>query len=164
MLLSSVLTHYSISPAATSTGQIPLYNMTHSPSDLGSSSTRLLQPPFHSDDGPKSQAITAFFAIAFRRTGKILAAANTCFVLTTCAFQFANVYDSCYCNSSALGRGSNAYTIIDYSKELAAIHQTQGIWVASLTLGIGSVLTFLCAIWLYLKPRTPGSDVAALSP
>ncbi|KAL1723902.1 hypothetical protein EV715DRAFT_285961 [Schizophyllum commune] len=165
MLLSSVLTHYSISPAAeTKRPIIALYNMAHNPSVLGSSSTRLLQQPSHSDDRPNPRSMPAFLAIALRRTGKILAAANTCFVLVTCTFQFANVYDSCYCNSSVLGRGSNAYTIIDYSKELAAIHQTQGIWVASLTLGIGSVLTFLCAIWLYLKPRTPGSDVAPLAP
>ncbi|KAL1672466.1 hypothetical protein EV122DRAFT_294853 [Schizophyllum commune] len=160
MLLSSILTHYSIAPTATPTRPSDtLYEMVHNRSNSGSSSTRLLeQTPYPGDPTPRP--ISALFAKSFRRAGKMLAAANTCFVIVTCAFQFANVYDSCYCNSSALGLGSKAYTIIDYSKELAAIHKTQGIWVASLTLGIGSVLTFLGAIWLYLKPRMPGSGPA----
>jgi hypothetical protein len=56
--------------------------------------------------------VTSALAILLRRLGKFLAVCNSVWIVLSCIFQFSSFYDRCYCNSSVLGLGKNAYDVI----------------------------------------------------
>ncbi|KAL1733036.1 hypothetical protein EV714DRAFT_205487 [Schizophyllum commune] len=102
----------------------------------------------------KPRQYIATLAILLRRTGKTLAVVNASFAVIICMFQFANFYSRCYCNSSVLGLGeSRAYNVMDFTADDFA--SLRDAWTGSLAVGAGSVVFFLLAVWLYLKPRRP---------
>jgi len=91
----------------------------------------------------------------FRRTAVVVASANSAWIIITCVFQFANHFDTCYCNSSVIGLGArNAYNVItlDYS-----LLNMRGIWAGSLVLGGGCIIAYTMFIFLLVEPPARNS-------
>ena len=92
------------------------------------------------------------YASAFlRRTGKVMAALNTAWIICSCVFQFSNVFDRCYCNSSVLGRGAkmayNVMKLVDSDKS-SIIHA----WIGGVALALLSSFAFIGFVQIYLDP------------
>jgi hypothetical protein len=51
-------------------------------------------------------------AILLRRAAKLLACANTIWIVFVCTLQFAGVYTTCWCNSAAISQGARAYVVM----------------------------------------------------
>ncbi|OAX33736.1 hypothetical protein K503DRAFT_775287, partial [Rhizopogon vinicolor AM-OR11-026] len=76
-----------------------------------------------------------------RRIGKLLAFVNSIWVIALCALQYSNFYDTCYCDSSVIGRGDTAYTVIIESA--AQIAQTEAAWLGTVVFAITTASLFL---------------------
>ncbi|KAG2123569.1 hypothetical protein DEU56DRAFT_924051, partial [Suillus clintonianus] len=83
-----------------------------------------------------------------RRMGRLLAIANSIWVVTACIFQYSSFYDTCFCKSSVIGRGKAAYTVIIESTAQAA--QVKAAWIGSIVLASGSALIFIGLVNLLL--------------
>ena len=59
------------------------------------------------------------------------------------------MYDSCYCNSSALGLGQNAYVILKFTSADQAV--TKLYWIGGMLMASGTSLIFIIAINLLRK-------------
>ena len=96
-------------------------------------------------------------ATLLRRLSILAAACNALGITLACVFQFSNFYSTCYCNSSALGRGGRrAYYIIatghyNYS-------QMRGAWVGGVVLAGGCVALFLFFLHLTLEPSDDSNN------
>lgn len=99
-----------------------------------------------------SIALAAWISVFLRRVAVIIAALNSIWIVAVCVFQFANVFDTCYCNSSVLGRGSaNAYNVITTA---FAMEQMKGVWIGSIVLASGVVVLFILFVSLMVEPPT----------
>ena len=87
-------------------------------------------------------------SIAFRLMAKFLAAFNVVLLFLAAILQFSNIIDNCYCNSSKLGRRSEAYTIITYTNDLYNIKMA---WAGGLMMSFAMAALFLLAINLLRK-------------
>ncbi|TFK72343.1 hypothetical protein BDN72DRAFT_334336 [Pluteus cervinus] len=96
------------------------------------------------------RSIIKWIAILLRRTCKLAAIINAIGVVVACFFQFTNVFDNCWCNSSVLGLGvQNAYNVISFTQEdIAALTRA---WVGGVVLGIGSATVFMSFIAIQLN-------------
>ena len=76
--------------------------------------------------GFDSVTVTRGLATFLRRLSILAASCNSIWIIIVCIFEFSNVYSTCYCNSSVLGRGvQHAYNLIittghDYGHTRAA--------------------------------------------
>ncbi|KIJ64196.1 hypothetical protein HYDPIDRAFT_28639 [Hydnomerulius pinastri MD-312] len=138
-----------VSPAPGTSQQesMPLLPLNNSPN------TPSTPPALQAHTGNVSSATptaTMQFAMALsnylRWAGKTLAALNAAFIVTISVFQYANFYDRCYCNSSVLSRGSQAYDIVVilYSDVTLA----RGAWIGALVLASMCSLIFVGTIFL----------------
>ena len=97
--------------------------------------------------GFNSANFTKGLATFFRRLSMFAAFCNTIAIILACVFQFSNVFSTCYCNSSVLGRGDQTYNIItkyDYGP-------MKGAWIGGVVLAGGSVALFLFFLHLVLE-------------
>lgn len=76
-----------------------------------------------------------------RRTGKVLAIANSIWVVLACTFVYSSFYNTCFCNSSVVSRGEAAYNVIIATAGQAA--QLRAAWIGSLVMACTSSLFFL---------------------
>ncbi|KAG0696732.1 hypothetical protein DFH29DRAFT_1004329 [Suillus ampliporus] len=83
-----------------------------------------------------------------RRMGKVLAVANSIWVVAACTFVYSSFYDTCFCNSSVVSRGKAAYTVIIETTAQAAV--LKAAWIGALALACTSALVFLSLINLLL--------------
>lgn len=92
-----------------------------------------------------SKSLSARLALelshALRRTGKLIAMANSVVVILASVFQYSSFYDRCYCNSSVFSRGADAYAVIIETAAQAA--QAKSAWIGALALACGSAAGFL---------------------
>ncbi|KAG1769626.1 hypothetical protein EDD22DRAFT_843540 [Suillus occidentalis] len=87
-------------------------------------------------------------SVCLRRMGKLLAIANSIWVILTCVLQYSDFYDTCFCNSSMISRGQAAYiTIIETS---AQAFLAKVAWYGALSLSLGSAGAFVILISLLL--------------
>ena len=115
----------------------------------------------HNGDAPPSSGFNSVnlakgLATFLRRLSVLIAGCNAIFVILACVSQFSNLYSTCYCNSSVLGRGSqHAYNIIaagyDYDRMEAA-------WIGGVVLASVCVILFLLFLHLILKPFRGAKD------
>ncbi|KAF8839341.1 hypothetical protein BDN67DRAFT_780186 [Paxillus ammoniavirescens] len=84
---------------------------------------------------PKQPAMAISHCL--RWAGKALASINAVFVVTISIFQYANVFDRCYCNSSVLGRHRQAYDVIVIL--YTDVAQVKAAWIG------GFILAFVCS-------------------
>lgn len=88
------------------------------------------------------------FSICLRRMGKLLAIANSLWVIATCILQYSDFYDTCFCNSSMISRGQAAYvTIIETS---AQAFLAKVAWYGALAMALTSAGAFVVFIFLLL--------------
>lgn len=95
------------------------------------------------------QGFTTFIAIALRRINRILALLNTTGLLLISCFQFSNVLDNCYCNSTVLGRGTSSYIIMYYDGWIDTMRTYRIIATA---LAGASMLAYMLFLWLMSAP------------
>ncbi|KAI0033216.1 hypothetical protein K488DRAFT_85137 [Vararia minispora EC-137] len=75
-----------------------------------------------------------------RRAGKLLATLNAIWIVLSCIFQFSSFYDRCYCNSSVLGLGKNAYDVLTFlDSDVTAM---KAAWIGSIVLALGTAALF----------------------
>lgn len=95
------------------------------------------------------------FSVCLRRMGKLLAIANSLWVILTCVLQYSDFYDTCFCNSSMISRRQAAYiTIIETS---AQAFQAKVVWYGALSLSLGSAVAFVILIFLLLDSTDSSS-------
>ena len=104
-------------------------------------------------DVPRSRFNSASFveglANFLRQLSTFFAYCNTIAIVLVCVFQFSNVFNTCYCNSSVLGRGAQgAYIIIGTDFDHGPV---KGAWVGGLVLAGGAVALFMFFLHLMLE-------------
>jgi hypothetical protein len=93
----------------------------------------------------------ALASIFLRRCGKILATFNAIWIVVSCLFQFSNLFDRCFCNSSVFGWGSaRAYDVMELIRD--DISHMRGAWIGGVVLAGGSAALFLIFINLLINP------------
>ncbi|KAF9786476.1 hypothetical protein BJ322DRAFT_1108325 [Thelephora terrestris] len=109
----------------------------------------------HHDRGDSSSSGFDFANLAeglatfLRRLSTFAAVCNTLCIILACVFQFSDVFSTCYCNSSVLGRGAqHAYNVIapGYDYDI-----TRAAWIGGIILASGYAVLFLFALHLILE-------------
>ena len=96
-----------------------------------------------------SPALAKGLATFLRRMSIVAAGCNTLFIILAGVFQFSNFYDTCYCNSSVLGRGSrHAYSTIATSNNY---YHMEAAWIGGIVLAGGCAALFLFFLHLMLE-------------
>ena len=90
-------------------------------------------------------------SILCRRLGKVIAAFNTLWVVVACIFQFASVFDNCYCNSSVFWLHDHAYNVIALLP--GDIASVKSAWVGALFLAGGTATGYLIFVNVFINPR-----------
>jgi hypothetical protein len=105
------------------------------------------------------RSIARHLAVWLRRLAKPLATINTLWILTTCLFQFTNVFDRCYCNSSVFGRGESAFSTIlkDLASDSGILLPMRNAWVGGVCLAGGSAFLFVGFVNVFVNPPLPES-------
>ena len=98
---------------------------------------------------PPLGSVTAFFAITLRWICYLLALANSVGLVALSCLQFSNVLASCYCNSSALGNGTNTYIIIDLQGWVSTMRNFRATGIVIAT---GSISVFMISLALISNP------------
>lgn len=110
----------------------------------------------HSHRSPSSLSsvsIAAWISVFLRRVAVLFASMNSIWIVATCIFQFTNVFDTCYCDSSVLGWGANrAFNIFIVTKD--DIPDVYRAWAGSFVLAGGVVAFFLLFVSLMIEPPT----------
>ena len=95
-------------------------------------------------------------ATLLRRLSILLAGCNTLWIILVCLFEFSSLYNTCYCDSSVLGRGvQRAYNLIiatgyDY-------HSTRVAWTGGFVFAGGCAGLYLFFLSLMLeRPHDTG--------
>jgi len=81
-----------------------------------------------------------------RWTGKLLAVINAIGVIAISVAQYANIFDSCYCNSSYIGKRSQADII--FQPINSEIDQARSAWLGGVALALSSCAFFVGSIYL----------------
>ncbi|KDR69054.1 hypothetical protein GALMADRAFT_77750, partial [Galerina marginata CBS 339.88] len=127
LLMSSVLTYYSTRHPARSFKQ-------------------------HSFRALRSR-LARWLAIFLRRSGKLVAITNAVWVVSTGMVQFSSFYDRCYCNSSVLWLGKNAYDVINLTHDDAV--SMRAAWIGGFSLAAAVAAIFSGFVSLYVDPPFP---------
>ena len=105
--------------------------------------------------GFNSANVAKGLATLLRRLSILAAGCNTIWIILACVLQFSGLYNTCYCNSSVLGRGSQrAYNIIaaDYHIDMRAA------WIGGFVLTGGCAVLYLFFLHLMLEPANDIRD------
>ncbi|KAG1777418.1 hypothetical protein EV702DRAFT_1179523 [Suillus placidus] len=96
-----------------------------------------------------SARVPLAFSHCLRRMGKLLAIANSLWVVSICILQYSDFYDTCFCNSSMISRGNAAayITIIETTAQAAL---AQAAWIGALFLACTSAFAFVALVSLLL--------------
>jgi hypothetical protein len=96
-----------------------------------------------------SISIASTLSDFLRRTAALIAFGNSAWIIIISVFQFANYFDTCYCNSSVLGLGSrNAY--ISISQDLSVINM-KGVWIGCTVLAGGCIAAYAFFVALMME-------------
>ncbi|KDQ57903.1 hypothetical protein JAAARDRAFT_250972 [Jaapia argillacea MUCL 33604] len=90
-----------------------------------------------------SHQLAATLSIVLRRLAKLLAFANAIWILLACIFQFTNVFDTCWCNTSALQWGKDAFYVFDATDALSGMRAN---WIGAVGLASGCALLFIAFV------------------
>jgi len=91
-----------------------------------------------------------WLSIFFRRLGKLIAAFNAVWIVATGLLQFSSFYDRCYCNSSVMGLGQHAYSVISLMP--SDVREMRTAWIGSFVLAAGAVMIFAGFVTLFIDP------------
>ena len=82
-------------------------------------------------------------AITIRCTCLVLAFLNSVGLIALSCLQFSNFLSNCYCNSSALSNGTNAYVVVTLTDWITTMTKYRGIGIGA---AAGSSLVFMFSI------------------
>jgi len=156
MVSSSILSHYAVTPPAGPifADGIPLLRRAHK--RLQRAATLPLDADNRSPKSILSQSSAAALASFLNAFGKILAAANAVWVLCACMFQFTNVFNRCFCNSSVFYWGADkAYNVLELTD--ADVDSVRAAWFGGIAMAIISVCLFVGFVWIHHRPPQPKS-------
>ncbi|KAJ6551660.1 hypothetical protein B0H19DRAFT_1297417 [Mycena capillaripes] len=101
----------------------------------------------------KSTRMAGIISIILRRTGKVLAALNSVWIVLACLFQFSSFFDRCLCNSSVFSLGKHAYNAIDLlPADIAGLNVP---WIGGVALASGCSILFMGFVNLLINPALP---------
>ena len=90
------------------------------------------------------KAPTFFIAIALRRVSLTLAIINAAGIIGLSGLQFSNYLETCYCDSSVIGRGAGTYIIISPEGSVLQIWVSR---VAAIGLAGAIMAIFMFSLW-----------------
>ncbi|KAJ7916204.1 hypothetical protein B0H13DRAFT_1609607 [Mycena leptocephala] len=101
----------------------------------------------------KSTRTAGIVSIILRRTGKVLAALNSVWIVLACLFQFSSFFDRCLCNSSVFSLGKHAYNAIDLlPSDIAGLNVP---WIGGVALASGCSILFMGFVNILINPALP---------
>ncbi|KAK2465062.1 hypothetical protein APHAL10511_002870 [Amanita phalloides] len=113
-------------------------------------SSILVQSYMTAQQHSRTTTLAYVFSIIFRHLAKALAAINTLWLFTSSLLQFSNLFDTCYCNASVLGRGSHsAYTVLAYTPADASAVKLA--WAGGMILSSAVAISFILIINMLRK-------------
>jgi len=87
-------------------------------------------------------------SVTLNTSGKVLATLNTFWVLCCSTLQFANVFDTCYCNSSVTGLGvDKAFNVLLLTREDRTY--VAGVWEGGVIMTLVSAGLFVIFVWVH---------------
>jgi hypothetical protein len=92
-------------------------------------------------------------SIYLRWLGKIIACANAVWIIVLCLLQFSNFFSQCYCNSSVLGLGAKAYSVMVMNHD--DIAGLMAAWIGGAFLGVGSTILYGVLVSLLIHTYRP---------
>ena len=102
---------------------------------------------FHSAKAGIASGLSVFL----RRAGKILASLNALWIIAIGMLQFSNMFENCYCNSSVLGLGKNAYDVILLT--VNDVGSMRGAWIGGFSLSAVTVVVFVGFVTIFVNPK-----------
>jgi hypothetical protein len=97
--------------------------------------------------------VARWLSIFLRRLGKLIAALNAVVIIFTGLLQSGGFYDRCYCNSSVIGLGKNAYNVISLLPgDGEGVHVA---WIGGFVLAAGVAIIFGGFITVFIDPPLP---------
>jgi hypothetical protein len=102
-----------------------------------------------------SAAVAQGLATSLRRLSIFAASFNTLWIIFGCVSEFSKFYNTCYCNSSVLGRGAqNAYNTIVGSNHT----HLRAAWIGGFIFAGSCVVLYLFFLGLMLEPYHDADD------
>ncbi|KAG1766415.1 hypothetical protein EDD22DRAFT_355853 [Suillus occidentalis] len=96
-----------------------------------------------------SERVALACSHSLRRMGKLLAIANSLWVILMCILQYSGFYSTCFCNSNMIHRGDTvAYITIIETTTQAALAKV--VWIGALFLACTSASVFVVLVNLLL--------------
>ena len=92
----------------------------------------------------KNESFTKILAIAIRYICMALAVINSVGLTVMCCLQFSNVLDTCYCNASVLGNGTNTYIVVILTELIGMMRYARIYGVGT---AVGSISAFIISLW-----------------
>ena len=71
------------------------------------------------------KGFTAFIAVVLHRVSFLLVFVNVTGLIVSSAFQFSHFLDTCYCNTSVTGRGTDFYIMIHFEGWISTMRTTR---------------------------------------
>ena len=101
-------------------------------------------------DGPGVvKRFTASIAVGFRRTSLLFAYINAVGLIFFTFLQLSSFLDSCYCNASVIGRGTDSYVLATYEDWTSTMRASR---VAATVLTVASMTTYMTFLWITSAP------------
>jgi hypothetical protein len=97
--------------------------------------------------------VARWLSIFLRRSGKLIAAFNALWIVSTGLLQFGGFYDRCYCNSSVIGLGKRAYNVISIIP--ADVGGLRTAWIGGFVLAAGAAMIFAGFVTVFIDPPLP---------
>jgi len=97
-----------------------------------------------------SVTVAQGLATFLRRLSILIASCNTLWIILVCMIEFSNIYSTCYCNSSVLGRGvQRAYSLIDVTGH--DFEKMRAAWTGCIVFGGGCAALYLFFLSLMVE-------------
>jgi len=97
--------------------------------------------------------IGTIVATILRKLGKTLGTLNAVWIIVVCIFQLSGFFDRCYCNSSVLGLGKNAYMVLQLLPD--DVNSLRSASIAANVLSLGSAAIYTGFIYVCADPPEP---------
>jgi hypothetical protein len=98
-----------------------------------------------SESSPLVKNSTEFIAISLRKIVFLLALINMTALIAVSTLQLTNIFDTCYCNSSVLGRGSSGYLVVSF---VGWVGLMKSVRVIAIIASAATVFVYMLFLWL----------------
>lgn len=91
------------------------------------------------------KTLTGFIAVGLRRTSLLFAYINAVGLIILTCLQLSSFLDSCYCNASVIGRGTNSYVLTTYQGWIPTMRASR---ISATVLSVVSMTTYMTFLWI----------------